>query len=118
MPLKAWFIRSAPVLAIVTLLGCARRTAESAPGPSSAAMLQVENRGFSDMVIYAISGSQRIRLGLATGNSTRGFTIPPAILRGGGPLRFLADPIGGSRTPISEEMVVHPGDIVTLTVPP
>jgi hypothetical protein len=81
-------------------------------------MLQVENRGFSDMVIYAISGSQRIRLGLATGNSTRAFTIPPAVLRGGGPLRFLADPIGGSRTPVSEEMVVHPGDIVTLTVPP
>jgi hypothetical protein len=81
-------------------------------------MLQVENRAFSDMVIYAISGSQRIRLGLATGNSTRGFTIPPAVLRGGGPLRFLADPIGGSRTPVSEEMVVHPGDIVTLTVPP
>jgi hypothetical protein len=81
-------------------------------------MLQVENRGFSDMVIYAVSGSQRIRLGLATGNSTRAFTIPPAVLRGGVTLRFLADPIGGSRTPVSEEMVVHPGDIVTLTIPP
>jgi hypothetical protein len=81
-------------------------------------MLQVENRSFSDMVIYAISGAQRIRLGLATGNSTQGFTIPASVLRGGGPLRFLADPIGGSRTPVSEEMVVHPGDIVTLTIPP
>jgi uncharacterized oligopeptide transporter (OPT) family protein len=81
-------------------------------------MLQVENRGFSDMVIYAVSGAQRVRLGLATGNSTKAFTIPRALIRSAGPLRFLADPIGGQRTPISEEMVVQPGDIVTLTIPP
>jgi hypothetical protein len=81
-------------------------------------MLQVENRGFSDMVIYAVSGSQRIRLGLAHGNATRAFTIPPTLLRGAGPLRFLADPIGGNRSPISEEMIVEPGDIVTLVIPP
>jgi hypothetical protein len=81
-------------------------------------MLQVENRGFADMVIYAISGAQRVRLGLATGNSTKSFTIPTTLIRGAGPLRFLADPIGGQRTPISEDIVVQPGDIVTLTIPP
>ena len=81
-------------------------------------MLQVDNRGFADMVIYAISGAQRFRLGLANGNSSRAFTIPVTLIRGAGSLRFLADPIGGSRTPISEEMVVQPGDIVTLTIPP
>lgn len=81
-------------------------------------MLQVENRGFADMVIYAISGAQRVRLGLANGNSTKSFTIPVTLLRGAGPLRFLADPIGGNRSPISEEMAVQPGDIVTLTIPP
>lgn len=81
-------------------------------------MLQVENRGFADMVIYAISGAQRVRLGLANGNSTRSFPIPTTLTRGAGPLRFLADPIGGSRTPVSEEMVVQPGDLVTLTIPP
>ncbi|HEX6433886.1 MAG TPA: hypothetical protein VFZ87_06575 [Gemmatimonadales bacterium] len=81
-------------------------------------MVQVENRGFADMVIYAVSGSQRVRLGLANGNSTRAFTIPRTLLRGAGPLRFLADPIGGNRSPISEEMIVEPGDIVTLVIPP
>ena len=70
------------------------------------------------MVIYAISGAQRVRLGLANGNSTKSFTIPVTLLRGAGPLRFLADPIGGNRSPISEEMAVQPGDIVTLTIPP
>jgi hypothetical protein len=81
-------------------------------------MLQVENRGFADMVVYAISGGQRVRLGLATGNSTKSFTIPVALIRGASPLRFLADPIGGRRSPITEDIVVQPGDIVSLTIPP
>jgi hypothetical protein len=103
---------------LAALVHCSGRDPASNPSPSTAAMLQVENRGFADMVIYAISGAQRVRLGLATGNSTKSFTIPSALVRGAGPLRFLADPIGGSRSPISEEMVVQPGDIVTLTIPP
>lgn len=81
-------------------------------------MLQVENRGFADMVIYAVTGAQRIRLGIATGNSTKAFPLSNALVRSSGSLRFLADPIGGTRSPISEEMVVQPGDIVTLTIPP
>jgi hypothetical protein len=81
-------------------------------------MLQVENRGFADMVIYAVSGGQRVRLGIAGGNSTNSFTIPRSLMKGAGPLRFLADPIGGRRTPVSEDMVVQPGDVVTLTIPP
>ena len=100
------------------LAGCAGRSRSAEPETQSGAVLEVENRGFADMVIYAVSGSQRIRLGLATGNSTRSFTLPSTLIRSAGSLRFLADPIGGTRTPISEEMVVQPGDVVTLTIPP
>jgi hypothetical protein len=100
------------------LAQCGGRDPVSHPSPSSPAMLQVENRGFADMVIYAISGAQRVRLGLANGNSTKSFTIPVTLIRGAAPLRFLADPIGGNRSPISEEMGVQPGDIVTLIIPP
>ena len=103
---------------LLLLAGCGGRNPESAPNPNDAAMLQVENRGFADMVVYAVSGSQRVRLGVATGNSTKSFTIPRALIRGSAPLRFLADPIGGSRSPISEDMVVQPGDVVSLTIPP
>ena len=81
-------------------------------------MVEVQNRGFTDMVIYAVSGGQRIRLGMATGNSTKTFTIPRHLVRGAGPIRFLADPIGGNRTPVTEELTVQPGDVVTLTIPP
>jgi hypothetical protein len=115
---NAFFIRIAPLLAAAALLACAGRTSQSDTSPNAPAMLQVENRGFADMVIYAISGAQRTRLGIATGNSTKAFTIPNTLLRGAGVLRFLADPIGGSRTPISEELAVQPGDVVTLTIPP
>lgn len=81
-------------------------------------MVQVENQGFADMVIYAVSGGQRIRLGLATGNSTRTFTIPRYLVGGATPVQFLADPVGGNQTPVSETMAVQPGDLVTLTIPP
>ena len=81
-------------------------------------MLRVENQGFSDMVIYAVTGTQRVRLGLVTGNSTQSFTIPNYLIRGAGPIRFLADPVGGERTPVSEEISVQPGDVVGLTIPP
>ena len=112
------FIRASHVLLLATLTACGNRTAAAGPEPASTATVQVENQGFTDMVIYAVSGGQRVRLGLATGNSTKSFTIPRYLLSGAGPIRFLADPIGGSRTPVSEEMSVRAGDVVTLTIPP
>jgi hypothetical protein len=114
----ARFIRSTLLVGVAVLGGCAGRSHSAQPEAQSEAVLEVENRGFADMVIYAVSGSQRIRLGLATGNSTNSFTLPNRLIRSAGPLRFLADPIGGTRTPISEEMEVQPGDVVTLTIPP
>jgi hypothetical protein len=113
-----FFFRSSRVLALVLIMACGGRSRDSSPDPETPAMLQVENRGFTDMVIYAVSGAQRVRLGIATGNSTKSFNIPRYLIRGAGPLRFLADPIGGNRTPVSEELTVRPGDIVTLTIPP
>jgi len=103
---------------LVILAACAGRSPDTGPEPAGEAMVQVENQGFSDMVIYAISGGQRVRLGLVTGNSTKRFTVPRYLTGGAGPIRFLADPIGGNRTPVSEEMSVQPGDLVTLTIPP
>ena len=106
------------LLTLLLLAGCGGRAPETAADPDAAAQLQVENQGFSDMVIYAVSGGQRVRLGLATGHSTRLFTIPRYLVRGAGRLQFLADPVGGTRTPVSEEMTVQPGDLVTITIPP
>jgi hypothetical protein len=111
-------IRSSPVLALLIFSACGGRQSDTSASPQQEAVLQVENQGFADMVIYAVNSGQRIRLGMATGNSTRTFTLPAYLVRTGGPLRFLADPVGGNRAPISEEMPVQPGALVTLTIPP
>jgi hypothetical protein len=34
------------------------------------------------------------------------------------PLRFIADPIGGRRASVSQEITVSPGDTVVMTIPP
>ena len=80
--------------------------------------LRVENQAFLDMTIYVYRSSQRIRLGVASGNSTSRMTIPQNLIFGATPLRFQADPIGGNRTPISQEITVSAGDEVTITIPP
>jgi hypothetical protein len=112
------FMRPSHVCVLAILTACAPRSEDASAEPASTAMVQVENQGFTDMVVYAINGGQRVRLGLATGNSTKTFTLPRYLTTGAGAIRFLADPIGGNRTPVSEEMTVRPGDLVTLTIPP
>jgi hypothetical protein len=109
------------LLAAVMPAACSRSSPDTDPnpeaGPNPDAMIRVDNRGFSDMTIYIVRGSQRIRLGVANGNSVATFTIRNQYTTNG-PLRFLADPIGSSRTPVSDEIVVNPGDMVTLEIPP
>jgi hypothetical protein len=81
-------------------------------------MLQVDNQGFLEMTVFAARSSQRVRLGVATGVRKTNFTIPPSLVSGLTPLRFIADPIGGRRASVSEEITVAPGDTVVLTIPP
>jgi hypothetical protein len=111
-------IRSSLAVAVFMLSACGGRSSAANPSPENQAMIRVENQGFADMVIYAVNGGQRIRLGTANGNSTESFAVPNYLIRTGAPLRFLADPIGGDRSPVSEEIMVQPGDVVTLTIPP
>ncbi len=87
-------------------------------GQSQPTVLQVDNQGFLDMNVYAARSSQRVRLGTATGNGKTSFTIPSSLVSGLTPLRFVADPIGGRRASVSEEITVAPGDTVVLTIPP
>ena len=101
----------------VALGGCgAGRGSGAAEDPVTT--VRVENRGWTDMTIYVLPSAQRIRLGLATANSTTVLRLPRNLVFGATQLRFLADPIGGSRTPISENITVTPGDEVTLLIAP
>lgn len=100
----------------ISACGAARQGPRGSDPPTT---LQVENQSFLDMNIYLItSGGARIRLGTATGNSTTNMRIPPSYVFGGTDMRFLADPIGSQRTPVSQSITVFPGDNVRLIIPP
>jgi hypothetical protein len=107
-------------VACLALAGaCARNNnPDDAAEPIPPAKLRVENQAFLDHNIYVYRSSQRIRLGTANGNSTTLMTIPPNLIFGATPLRFEANPIGGNRQSVSQEITVSPGDEVTLVIPP
>jgi len=115
------------VVAMIALggaAGCARHSMAGAGGaaaPAQATMLKVVNQGFLDMNVYVLRApvGQRIRLGTATGSSTTEMRIPPDVMLGSNTsLRFIANPIGGSRPSVSSSIMVTPGDEVTLQIPP
>ena len=114
-------------IALLSLLTCwlalgaacaGNKKEEEAAEPVPPTMLKVENQAFLDMTIYVYRSSQRVRLGIANGNSTARFVIPSNLIFGSTPLRFQADPIGRNRAPVSQEITVTPGDEVVLTIPP
>src|SRR5690349_20113358 len=85
---------------------------------AGATTLEVDNQGFVDMTVYAVRNSQRLRLELATRNHKTTMTIPLGLIGGITTLRFIADPIGGTRASVSQEISVTPGDTVELLIPP
>ena len=107
------------VLLLVCLAALDCRSRRQGPTPEALrTTLRVENRSFLDMNVYVLQSSQRVRLGRAGGNSTTTLTIPANMIFGVTALRFLADPIGANRLPISEEISVSEGDEVQLIIPP
>lgn len=104
------------IAAVGLLAACARSRVPI--DPNAPTTVRVENQASLDMNIYVLRGSERIRLGTASGLGTSVFTIPRHVIFGATPLRFLADPIGSNRTPVSDEIVVTAGDQVTLRIPP
>jgi hypothetical protein len=100
----------------LTLGACAgRRSTSTTPGQEET-VLVVRNDNYLDHNIYLLQGLQRIRMGTARGLATSRFTIPRQYVFGVSVLQFLADPIGGTITPVSERINVAPGDEVQLQI--
>jgi hypothetical protein len=117
-PSRAAVALAAGLIALLALAGC-RSTGGAVPSSQrSEAFVRVENRSMLDMTVYVMRGGERRRLGLVNALSTQMLPIPSVLVDGSGVLRFLADPIGASRTPVSEEIVVRHGDVVQLIIPP
>jgi hypothetical protein len=106
------------LVALLAVAGCRSTGAAPPAGQRSEAFVRVENRSMLDMTVYVVRGGERRRLGMVNALSTQTLQIPGVLVDGAGVLRFLADPIGASRTPVSEEIVVRHGDVVQLIIPP
>lgn len=104
-----------PILVILLLLASCSTTRQ-AGRREPITTVRVENQNFLDMKVYVLRGEERIRIGTVTGNSTQVFVLPEGIVVGAGILRFLADPIGGSQTPISQEISVRQGEEIELII--
>jgi hypothetical protein len=101
-------------LTIPFAAGCYRRT--KAGDDEGEIVLEVENRNYLDMAIYAIQGSGRIRIGDVTGTSTKRFVIQLSRVSIAGEVRFMADPIGSNRSWVSEPIHVYTGQTVELMI--
>lgn len=101
---------------LVALVACAPAATVPRSGDLGASV-EVENQAFLDVNVYAVRSGQRIRLGTVTGHSTRTLALPKHLVGSGATVRFLADFIGSDRAPISEEVVIWPGDTVELIIP-
>ena len=110
------------MLAACTLLaaGCKSSGAEAGTerGPVARTTLTVDNQSFLDMNVFVLRSGQRVRLGMASGNRKSTFTIPSNLIFGATQLRFIADPIGAGRLPVTNDITVSAGDEVQLMIPP
>lgn len=115
---RSRFALAAGLVVLLSVPSCRSTGSGGAPsGQRSEAFVRVDNRSMLDMTIYVLRGGERRRLGLVNALSTQVLPIPSVLIDGSGVLRFLADPIGGRRTPVSEEIFVRNGDVVQLMIP-
>ena len=113
------FRRFIPCLVLALALGC--RSGGASPnteGTSTTTTIDIENQDFNDMTVYVLVNGARTRLGIAPGHQTTVLTIPRYLITGTAYLRFFADPIGGNRTPVSEEIDVSTGDALVMIINP
>lgn len=81
-------------------------------------LVQVENTGVNEAVVYAVQGLRRQRLGLVHGLSISKFSIPHDMVVGGQQVRFVVDAIGVREDGVSDAITVAMGERVNLFIPP
>ena len=77
--------------------------------------LHVANHNWSDVVVFAVRGSSRARLGDVTSGARADFIVPRNLVIGG-QLTVVLHPIGGPRDFSTGPILVSPGQEVDLRV--
>ena len=117
--------RNAEVLRILglvgLLLGCGSRSKDSdpeepVPERNAELAVEVENHGWSDVVVSLVRGTAVERLGMVGGLKSETFVFPYRKLGSGTDVRLRAYPIGGPKEFTSENLLVQPGQWVKWTL--
>jgi hypothetical protein len=106
-------IVAAAAFSLVTT-GC-KGLRRSGPAPQVPdTVIEVENHGFPDIVLYAMSAGDPFRLGMVTGSGSAKFKLPGRFTTTG-TLQLLARPIAG-RSYLLPAVSVSPGDVIEVSL--
>jgi hypothetical protein len=101
----------ASVLPAACLGGRRNRSGRSGP-----VQIQVRNNNWADIVVYAVSGSQTMRIGDVTTGRTGSFKAPPDVDPTVRDFRIRIDPIGPRGSFTTQYISVAPGQTIFVTV--
>src|SRR5260370_27184375 len=103
----------------VALLGLAvaacRRPPAGPVNPQAEVAVAVNNQNFLDMDVFIVRGTQRIRLGMVPGLSSRVLMVRPELIGYSQEVRFEVHPIGGLGDPGTDTVPTHPNDLPDRT---
>ena len=116
-------LRPTALLLAALLAGCSLLPGhheEPQPDPladevSEDVALHVANHNWSDVVVFAVRGTARVRLGDVTTGSEADFVVPRSIATGG-QVTVVLHPIGGNRDFSTGPIMVSPGQQIDLRV--
>jgi hypothetical protein len=100
--------------ATLALSACAHqaRYATEDGAPTSAVAVEVANHNWLDVVVYAISGGNRVRLGSVTTGLEGRFRLPRSMVVQSGNLFLEAHLVGSNQMYRSDPIMVNPGSRV------
>ena len=103
------------VLALTLFAACTstKEQIDASPG----AQITVQNDNVLDMTVYALRGTERIRLGMITSGNKKVFTLKHHVVVNTPVIRFIADPVGSARSILIDELPVFPGNEIVLWIP-
>ena len=121
---------AAAVAASLTLGACAAGGTAAhlpdgpAPGPAGSAasavrpaILKVSNYNWMDVVVYAVQGNSRVRLGQVTSMNSASFRLPARMVANNTQnVRLMVDPVGSIEGWQTEGISIHAGQQVEFNV--
>ena len=109
------------VLAVAVSSACAHATHNAGEANSrtfcakSTATLYVQNDNWMDVVLYAVRGSSRFRMGQVSSLQSAVFELPSAVIGASGSVFILADPVGAvsnDRMFATDDIMLAPGHTI------